>query len=89
MFSGNVKLKFQDVIIICQRAVVYMNSESNKITRVIMTGGVKVLKDKSFFYGKKVTFNAETGKLIVEGNVYTKVKLPLMKIMIEGKNDSK
>lgn len=76
IFSGNVIVKFQDITVMCLRAIVYVNSKSNKITKVIMTGGVKIIKNDSFFYGEKVIFDAKDEKLTVEGKVYTKVKTP-------------
>jgi lipopolysaccharide export system protein LptA len=77
--SGNVQVDYQGSQAWSQLANVRMKDDG-KAERVIFSGGAKIKKQTSEILGDKITVMVDSGNLIAENHVNTRVNL-------EGKND--
>lgn len=76
-FSKNVFIKYHSIEAKCDKALVYIESKTGKVVKIVMTGNVKIQKENAQINGDKVTFETDEEKIIVDGNVKTKIKFNL------------
>ena len=76
-FSKNVFIKYHSIEAKCDKAFVYIESKTGKVVKIVMTGNVKIQKENAQINGDKVTFETDDEKVIVDGNVKTKIKFNL------------
>lgn len=82
-FSTNVRIQFDNYRITCQQARVYMEPKQPKISRIIMSGKVRIERDGAIFQGQTVTWEVKQQRLSVHGPVYSRIpghQLPPVKL---------
>lgn len=82
-FSTNVKIRFNNYQITCQQARVYMEPKQPKISRIIMSGKVRIEREGAVFQGQTVTWDVKQQRLSVQGPVYSRIpgnQLPPVKL---------
>ncbi|MCE3235333.1 MAG: hypothetical protein K0Q50_1513 [Vampirovibrio sp.] len=72
--SGNVQVKYQGSEAFSSLANVRMK-ENGKADRVIFSGGARIKKENSEIHGDRITVMVDSGNLIAEHNVKTRVDL--------------
>ena len=72
-FNKNVIILLGTFKAKCHKAIVHLDNKQKKIEKIIMTGNVKIEKENSQISGEKVIFIPESDRIIVEGNVKTKI----------------
>ncbi len=72
--SGSVKVDYQGSKAFSPIANVRMK-EDGKADRVIFSGGAKIIKDDTVINGEKITVMVDSGNLIAERNVETRVEM--------------
>lgn len=75
IFSKNVVIKFPGFNAQCDKAIVFFETETGKVTKIKMSSKVKVKKNSSEISGESVIFEIDNEKFTVEGNVKTKIQL--------------
>ncbi len=75
IFSGNVKINLENFQSFCDKSQVFINSKTKKLEKIKMTGNVKIRKDNSAIQAQSVIFDPINNKLIIEGNVKTKIQI--------------
>lgn len=75
IFSGNVKIKLNNFSSSCNYSQVFINQKTKKLEKLKMKGNVKIKKDNSEINAESVIFDPINDRLIVEGNVKTKIKI--------------
>lgn len=82
-FNANVRIQFDNYRITCQQARVYMEPKQPKISRIIMSGKVRIERDGAIFQGQTVTWEVKQQRLSVQGPVYSRIpgnQLPPVKL---------
>jgi lipopolysaccharide export system protein LptA len=76
-FRKNVKIVLNQYRISCQFAEVRLDPKTRQLKEIIMSGSVIIQGKDGLVRSKKVTFSAQTNKLKLEGNVYTRIQVDL------------
>lgn len=72
-FRRNVRVLFDRYKATCAQATVYLDPKTQRLQRIVMTGGVVVERDGATLRGQKVTLDVAQNRLQVEGQVYTRI----------------
>lgn len=73
-FSKNVRVLFEPWSARCQSAQVFLDPKTRQVSKIVMQGSVLIQRGTSTLKGQRVTLDVKSNKLLVEGQVYTRMQ---------------
>lgn len=73
--SGDVRVDFRDLSVLCQKAVIYFTPLEDRVNRIVFLQNVDVQWKSSNFKGEVVTYFVPTQRLVAEGGTRTRINV--------------
>lgn len=77
--TGDVKVTYRDLLVNCQKAVIYFTPKEDAVTKIVFFEKVDVLWKSSNFQGERVTYYVPNDRMVAEGGTKTRINVQEVK----------